>query len=150
MRIPADVYEQQVLFGVLTWVLDNPADAASIGRRAAEWVESHCTWPQVAKRYAEFAESVVQGATSAHVRAAHTRPSSEGGSAAELCTYLSRWVVADSESGGYFRTHRDRLVYTLQRIPAGGPQDRILEMGCYMQITPALQPLAEELLAEEA
>jgi SAM-dependent methyltransferase len=36
-------------------------------------------------------------------------------------------------------THRTRLEIILAMTPAGGPQDRILEMGAYLQITPALK-----------
>ena len=38
----------------------------------------------------------------------------------------------------YVETHRTRLEKTLSMIPPGGPNDWILEMGAYMQITPAL------------
>jgi SAM-dependent methyltransferase len=43
------------------------------------------------------------------------------------------------EQSGYFQAHLARLVRMLQLIPTGGAEDRILEMGCYLQITPALQ-----------
>ena len=38
----------------------------------------------------------------------------------------------------YLDTHQTRLVKTLEITPPGGPEDRILEMGAYLQITPAL------------
>lgn len=138
LRIPADMYEEKVLLGVLDWLLDSPSERASIGDRARDWVTTHCTWPQVAIRYAEFAESVARdaaGNTAAHERLVWDT------SAASLAEYLPRWVPANSEEVAYFRSHRDRLVNTLQLVPAGRPNDRILEMGCYMQITPALKEL---------
>lgn len=42
-------------------------------------------------------------------------------------------------SDAYVETHRGRLEKTLSLIPPGGPEDWILEMGAYMQMTPALQ-----------
>jgi SAM-dependent methyltransferase len=36
-------------------------------------------------------------------------------------------------------THQTRLVKTLEMTPPGGPCDRVLEMGAYLQITPALK-----------
>ena len=39
----------------------------------------------------------------------------------------------------YFETHQTRLAKTLAIIPPGGPCDRVLEMGAYLQITPALR-----------
>jgi glycosyltransferase involved in cell wall biosynthesis len=39
----------------------------------------------------------------------------------------------------YIETHRTRLEKTLAIIPPGGPNDWILEMGSYMQVTPLLR-----------
>src|SRR5204863_9978843 len=52
--------------------------------------------------------------------------------------YLNGWAVG-RESRGYVETHKTRLVKTLEITPPGGPCDRILEMGAYLQITPALR-----------
>lgn len=41
----------------------------------------------------------------------------------------------------YFEIHSTRLIRTLQLIPRGDSGSRILELGCYMQITPALRGL---------
>src|ERR1017187_7224243 len=55
----------------------------------------------------------------------------------EVEQYLRGWAV-DEASRNYLDTHRTRLVRTLEITPAGGPGDRILEMGAYLQVTPAL------------
>jgi SAM-dependent methyltransferase len=52
--------------------------------------------------------------------------------------YLASWSQ-DPASRHYLETHQTRLVKTLEMIPPGGPCDRILEMGAYMQLTPALR-----------
>ncbi len=39
----------------------------------------------------------------------------------------------------YLETHQTRLLKTLEITPPGGPDDRMLEMGAYLQITPALR-----------
>jgi hypothetical protein len=52
--------------------------------------------------------------------------------------YLRTW--ADSEEAGrYVEAHQTRLAKTLDMIPPGEASDRILEMGAYLQITPALR-----------
>jgi SAM-dependent methyltransferase len=38
----------------------------------------------------------------------------------------------------YALTHLRRLVHTVEITPRGGSDDRVLELGCYMQLTPAL------------
>jgi SAM-dependent methyltransferase len=52
--------------------------------------------------------------------------------------YITSWA-ANRESVGYLDTHLTRLAKTLEITPRGGPEDRILEMGAYLQITPALR-----------
>jgi hypothetical protein len=52
--------------------------------------------------------------------------------------YVAGWA-ANPESREYVDTHLTRLVRTLEITPPGGPEDRILEMGAYLQITPALR-----------
>ena len=135
VRIPADVHEEDVLFGVLEWLLDHPLEAASIGGRAREWVAAQCTWSRVASRYAEFAQSVAQAAAPAPTANGPVHSGKRG--RAEAAKFLTGWVEPDSGGGADLQTHLDRLVRTLELIPAGGPNERILEMGCYMQLTPA-------------
>jgi SAM-dependent methyltransferase len=65
-------------------------------------------------------------------------PESAGESGAGMQAYLRGWAVSDA-AARYLDTHRTRLVKTLEITPPGGPEDRILEMGAYLQITPALR-----------
>jgi SAM-dependent methyltransferase len=53
--------------------------------------------------------------------------------------YIASWAPPQDGSRAYVETHRTRLERTLALTPMGGPNDRILEMGAYLQITPALQ-----------
>jgi SAM-dependent methyltransferase len=55
-----------------------------------------------------------------------------------LTDYLAGWALHD-DARKYFETHQTRLVKTLEITPPGCPGDRILEMGAYLQITPALR-----------
>ena len=52
--------------------------------------------------------------------------------------YLLGWATSEA-SAQYLRTHSTRLLKTLAITPPGGPGDAILEMGAYLQITPALR-----------
>jgi SAM-dependent methyltransferase len=58
--------------------------------------------------------------------------------APELAEYVLGFCSQSPEARAYAETHLGRLVRTLELLPKGGPADRILEMGAYMQITPAL------------
>jgi SAM-dependent methyltransferase len=56
----------------------------------------------------------------------------------DLADYVLSFCSQSTEAQAYAETHLGRFVRTLELVPKGGPSDRILEMGAYMQITPAL------------
>ncbi len=143
--IPPDDYEEQVLVECMQWLLESPGRVEEIGRRAQAWVAETCRWEQVAGMYASFAGSLAEslcGAGGGYLPPAGGMLSTVLElDAAKVENYLSRWVAPGSDAADYYRTHSDRLVRTVQRIPPGGKEDRILEMGCYLQITPGLRHL---------
>src|SRR5262249_23409843 len=55
--------------------------------------------------------------------------------------YILGYAAESEEKQSYVRMHLTRLVRTLEITPRGSAEDRILEMGAYMQITPALKYL---------
>ena len=55
-----------------------------------------------------------------------------------LADYILSFSSQTPEARQYAETHLGRFVRTLELVPKGGPADRVLEMGAYMQITPAL------------
>jgi glycosyltransferase involved in cell wall biosynthesis/SAM-dependent methyltransferase len=71
-------------------------------------------------------------------QAEETPQPKKGSPADELAPYLHGWAH-DEEQRWYLNTHETRLVKTLSITPPGGPCDRVLEMGAYLQITPALK-----------
>ncbi len=56
-----------------------------------------------------------------------------------LDAYILGYCAHSEGALAYARKHLDRLVKTLEMTPAGTADDRALEMGAYMQITPALR-----------
>lgn len=57
----------------------------------------------------------------------------------ELAEYILGFSSGSLESRHYAEFHLGRLVRTLEITPRGTLRDRILEMGAYFQITPALR-----------
>jgi SAM-dependent methyltransferase len=53
--------------------------------------------------------------------------------------YIASWAPVEDGSRGYVESHLTRLEKTLAVTPPGSAADRILEMGAYLQITPALK-----------
>jgi len=131
VRIPCDELVVGVLRDTMAWLLSSPDVRQSIGGAAATWAAENCGWPSVAARYAGFARSYAEPAPA--------RESAADMPVRRIAEYLRRWVEPGTDRARYLEDHEARLGRTLQLIPPGTPEDRILEMGCYLQITPALR-----------
>jgi SAM-dependent methyltransferase len=145
LKVPVGAGEEDLIFEYLNLLVSRPEVAQALGARARDYVARECNWAGVARQYAEFAEAVVTGkewcAPAAEPTEAPQTPAPAPAAAAgeaETETYLRGWAVS-KEAETYLDTHQTRLVKTLEIIPPGGPDDRILEMGAYLQITPALR-----------
>jgi glycosyltransferase involved in cell wall biosynthesis/SAM-dependent methyltransferase len=137
LKIPVGAGEEDLIFEYLNLLISRPDVARSLGRRARQYVAEECNWPAVARLYTAFLEAVVNGTEWQDVvTPAAIAP--EANSLPGISEYLAGWA-AGPEARGYLETHSTRLVKTLEMTPPGGPCDRILEMGAYLQITPALR-----------
>ena len=81
--------------------------------------------------------SEVRG-SEARVSPADIQPPAPGPRPPDPIPYLRTWATTD-EALRYVEAHQTRLAKTLEMIPPGEASDRILEMGAYLQITPALR-----------
>jgi len=147
LKVPVGAGEEDTLFEYLNLLVSRPEVARELGSRARDYVAERCNWPGVAEQYAGFLEAVAAGREwkeepPESAEPAHGRPAAEGQAGgepqAEITPYLRGWAV-DEESAGYLEIHQTRIEKTLALIPPGGADDRILEMGAYLQMTPALR-----------
>jgi glycosyltransferase involved in cell wall biosynthesis/SAM-dependent methyltransferase len=140
-KVRAGPAEEDEIFEYLNQLVSRPELAKALGARARAWVEHECTWDRVAERYACFLEAVAGGNpalledTPARVHTPNIPRSRPGASPDAL---ILEWSPPEPLFREYVDTHLTRLTKTLTIIPPGGPGDRILEMGAYLQITPAL------------
>ncbi len=148
LKVPVDASEEEVLFECLNLLVSRPALARQMGERARQWVERECRWEEVARKYLSFLEQVAAGAAELSAAAAETVSAVRGRSAAGQMEapppqtveeeYILGWAQSDADRA-YIETHLTRLEKTLSLVPPGSAEDRILEMGAYLQITPALK-----------
>jgi SAM-dependent methyltransferase len=129
LKAPVDASEEEVIFEYLNLLVSRPSLARAMGARAREWVERECSWDYVARRYMAFLQSGENAAAEAEIPK----------SAPVEVEYVQGWTAPQPEAQAYVDTHLTRLEKTLAMIPPGSSEDRILEMGAYLQITPALQ-----------
>jgi len=153
LKVPVGAGEEDLIFEYLNLLVSRPEIARALGERARNFVAERCNWPAVARQYAGFLQAVVDGnewtppeyAESDHTSKPLERAEMSLGAAGtsacattnELASYLAGWA-ASPEAKSYLSTHTTRLVRTLEITPPGGAEDRVLEMGAYLQITPAL------------
>jgi SAM-dependent methyltransferase len=123
LKVPVDGREEEILFEYLRLLVGRPDLAKALGARAKAYVEDTCNWSAVADGYARFLETLAPPPPPV------TRVSAE---------YIMNWAK-DEGARSYIAEHKTRLVKTLELVPEGSADRSILEMGAYMQITPALK-----------
>ncbi|HLH38862.1 MAG TPA: glycosyltransferase [Bryobacteraceae bacterium] len=146
LKVPVDATEEDYLFEFLNLLVSRPEVARAMGAKARAWVERECRWESVARRYAEFCEAVINGHATGSDRepanASEPAAEPEQKSAAAIAVageYIASWAPVEGGSRAYVESHLTRLEKTLAVTPPGKREDRILEMGAYLQITPALK-----------
>jgi len=134
LKAPVGPDEEDLIFEYLNLLVSRPEAAKALGARAKAYVERECNWEAAAKRYGSFLCAVKEGREWQEVAAtALEAPASEP--VPEV--YVAGWAASQAAQE-YVQTHQSRLTRTLEITPPGGPEDRVLEMGAYLQITPAL------------
>ncbi len=141
LKAPVDASEEEHLFEYLNLLVSRPEIVRALGARARAWVERECNWDLVARRYASFLEAVKEGR---EWKAPQAAPLREPAPAPQpeptpVKDEILHWTPPEEGERAYVQTHLTRLEKTLAVTPPGGPQDRILEMGAYLHITPSLK-----------
>ena len=137
LKVPVGAGEEDLIFEYMNLLVSRRDVARSLGAHAHAYVERKCNWETVAHRYASFLCAVKDGrewTPPETTTAAEALPES----APVAPEYIAGWAT-EPAAQEYVRVHRTRLARTLEITPPGGSEDRILEMGVYLQITPALR-----------
>lgn len=133
-KIPVDKLQNRVVAETLFWLLSDRKITAEIGCAAQQWAARTSLWESVAQSYADFLFPSRQAFVAAETFEKHL-------DSKLLLEYVRGWAEPQSDGWRYLEAHSRRLIKTLQMIPRGVNGQRILEMGCYLQITPALSEL---------
>jgi glycosyltransferase involved in cell wall biosynthesis/SAM-dependent methyltransferase len=146
LKAPVDGSEEEHLFEYLNLLASRPEFARALGARARAWVERECSWDVVGRRYCEFLEAVAEGrrpetapSRSRLSTSVSERPAPASGTGPPPPQSIIAWAPVEDGSRAYVESHLSRLQRTLAITPPAAPGDRVLEMGAYLQITPALK-----------
>jgi glycosyltransferase involved in cell wall biosynthesis/SAM-dependent methyltransferase len=138
LKVPVGAGEEDVIFEYLNLLISRPDIAREMGAHARCYVERECNWDRVAARYADFLGAVVDGKEYREPASVSGKPEASPATPPIEPAYLEGWAQSAPDHA-YLDTHKTRLVRTLEITPPGSAEDRILEMGAYLQITPALR-----------
>ena len=164
-KVPVGEGEVDLLTDYLQLLCARPELGESMGARARQWVATECSWDLAAQRYADWITAVAEGqsaaesdgpgnvvtgdapapnGTAATVNGSADKISKVTASSAESESPVADYILGFCEEGdagrlSYVDKHLARLVRTLELTPPGTNGDRILEMGAYLHITPALK-----------
>ncbi len=129
--------EEDFIFEYLNALVSRPDLAQAMGERAKDWVERECNWGLVADRYVAFLNQFREGASPAPDPATDAEPGAPVSGVTVPLEAIESWVAPEARQ--YAGHHKSRFVQTLEMTPAGDESKAVLEMGAYMQITPALK-----------
>ncbi|HXG31846.1 MAG TPA: methyltransferase domain-containing protein [Bryobacteraceae bacterium] len=140
-KVPVDQTEEEVLYELLHMAASRAEVRRKVGEAARAWALEHCRWERVAGEYAAFLESLAAGVEWRKEEPSAAAPSAAAESvpAPASAEEILGWAARDEETRSYAETHLTRFEKTLAITPPGGPEDRVLEIGSYLQITPLLK-----------
>lgn len=140
-KVPVDETEEEVLYELLYTAASRAEVRRKVGEAARAWALEHCRWERVAGEYAAFLESLAAGVEWRKEEPSAAAPSAatESVPAPASAEEILGWAARDEETRSYAETHLTRFEKTLAITPPGGPEDRVLEIGSYLQITPLLK-----------
>jgi glycosyltransferase involved in cell wall biosynthesis len=141
LKVSTGPDEEDLIFEYLNLLVSRPDLARAMGKRARAWAERECSWSVVAGRYADFLSQFAEGRTPPR----EWRPASVESKPDDAPHFVESiapaavesWVAPEARQ--YAAQHTSRFMQTLAMTPAGDASKSILEMGAYMQITPALK-----------
>ena len=120
LKVPVGPGEEDLIFEYLNLLVSRPEVARELGARARRYVERECGWERVARLYAGFLASVVEGRPYEQLpaggRAAETPAATPPEAASVEPAYVQGWA-ADDAAREYLGIHITRLVKTLDITP---------------------------------
>ena len=138
LKVPVGSAEEELIFEYLNLLASRSDLARAMGERARQWVARECNWSTVARQYVQFVARFCERCEAASVRAATATESADMQLPERIeLEAIETWIHPEGRS--YAGRHKDRFVHTLELVPRGDASKSVLEMGAYMQMTPALK-----------
>jgi len=158
LKVPATDNEERELYLRLRALALRPTLRARLSRRSAEWIRADCDIRRSAARYLGFIERVIENRKESEGRPQAGRDKRRYGAGSdsdrspsnrslslpalseqptieadrdEALGYVARFFAENPDALDYIQLHRDRLIRTLNLVPIGGENQRLLELSGY-------------------
>ncbi len=138
---PDPKQEERELIKRLRLLAARPALREQLGARAAAYVRRENDIKRSAAQYLTFAEQLIARPTTVGQvsNLPYTNEAKIKFDHAEALDYVKGFFVNDPNAMSYLARHGKRLLRTLELIPQGKPEQRVLELSSYMQMPPLLK-----------
>ncbi|MCI0390379.1 MAG: methyltransferase domain-containing protein [Acidobacteria bacterium] len=140
--------EEKELYSRLRALAYRPTLRESLSKRASEWTRRECEISRSAARYLAFAERIIERekrwrrapsrAMTDHRLEFEERPAIKL-NREEAVRYIGGFFTDDPHATGYLSRHGQRIIETVELIPVGAKDQRLLELSSYLQMAPLIK-----------
>ncbi len=147
LKVPPGPNDETELYKKLRTLAYQPELRADLGRKAMEWARIECDIGRSASRYLAFAERIIQRrqSLSRQIRdlptepaISFTEPKTIKLDHTEAISYIKSFFEEDTNATGYLGIHAERIVKTVELVPVGTPEQKLLELSSYLHMAPLI------------
>lgn len=148
LKITPGPNEERELYTQLRALAYRPMLREQLGQRAATWARTKCDIAQSAAQYLTFAERLIKEQRShrAPLQASRLKLEFKDKERSlirldrdEALAYIAQFFTDDPAAQSYINIHGDRIVKTVELIPIGSSNERLLELSSYLQMPPLIK-----------
>lgn len=153
LKVSPGPNEEKELYARLRALAYRPALREALSRQAAAWAREECAVSKSAARYLEFAEQIIKAGGNGFNRARSVMTSAVTTDYElnfkdaptikldheEALRYVAGFFADDPNATGYLQKHGQRIIETVELVPIGAPEQRLLELSSYLQMTPLIK-----------
>jgi glycosyltransferase involved in cell wall biosynthesis/SAM-dependent methyltransferase len=136
--------EERDLYTQLRSLAYRPTLRESLSRRASEWVRRDCEIGRSAARYLAIAERIIARekrwreaplSSAIGTRFEFNEAPTIKLDREEALDYVAGFFTDDPKATDYLQKHAKRIIKTIELVPAGSKEQRLLELSSYKQMT---------------
>jgi glycosyltransferase involved in cell wall biosynthesis/SAM-dependent methyltransferase len=144
LKVSVGPTEERDLYRQLRTLAYRPTLRESLSRRASEWVRRECDISRCAARYLTIAERIIEREKSSRkgpaISAIGQRFEFDEAPTIKLdreeaLNYVAGFFADDPKATGYLQKHAKRIIETIELVPVGSQEQRLLELSSYKQMT---------------